>query len=189
MAFPASRFLLFVATLLLTACASPRLLVDGLPARGDIRVFALDARFSLTHAAERHAGRLVWQHLQDGDRFQFFSPLGQTVAELDFDPRHAQLRMADGAVHEAPGPDALVLELLGYPLPIDRLAAWTLARPQGDAQVERDPSGRPVLLAESGWQIRYEYEGTSPDALPVRLFVSRDGGPELRLRIEAWYAP
>lgn len=181
--------MLFMTALLLAACASPRLVVDGLPGRGDIRGFALEARFSLTHAGERHAGRLLWQHRQGGDQFQILSPLGQTVAEIDFNPQGARLRTADGVVHEAARPDELVLELLGYPLPIDRLAAWVLARPQGEAHVERDPSGRPVLLAESGWQIIYEYEEASSEALPVRLFVSRDGGPELRLRIEAWYAP
>ncbi len=174
---------------LLAACATPPPLVDGLPERAAVREFALDARFSVTHEAERHAGRLTWRHLAGSDEFRIFSPFGQTVAEIDFDVRQARLRTADGVVREAPTPDRLVVEVLGYPLPIDHLAGWVLARPQGEARSERDAAGRPSLLAEGGWQIVYEYDDERPGALPSRLFVTREGGPELRLRIEEWRAP
>lgn len=184
-----SRVLVFLVALVLAACATPLPLGEGLPARAEVRDFALDARFSLTHQAERHAGRLSWRHEAGGDEFRIHSPFGQTVAEIRFDARQASLRTADGALHEAATPGQLVQEVLGYPLPIDNLAGWVLARPRGEARIERDAAGRPQLLAEDGWQIAYEYDDAAAAALPSRLIVNRDGGPELRLRIEEWRTP
>lgn len=185
-----SRLLLPLLTaLLLAACATPMPTGGVLPARGDLREFAVSARFSLTHASERHAGRLLWEHRAGADELRLQSPFGQTVAEIRFDAAVARLRTADGEIHEAATPEGLLAGVLGYPLPVDDLAGWLLARPRGAAEVEYDVVGRPRHLAEAGWRISYDYDDEAADALPSRLTVTRDGGPELRLRIEEWRTP
>lgn len=184
-----NRLLPFLLALLVAACATPLSSPRPLPPRAELRAFALEARFSLTHDGERHSGRLSWRHDEFSDAVRIHSPFGQTVAELEFDAQRARLITADGVVHEAPTPEHLLREVLGYALPLDNLAGWILARPQNAAALERDAAARPRVLIESGWRILYEYDDESVGALPSRLFVVRDGGPELRLRIEEWLAP
>lgn len=182
-----SRFLLPLAVLLLSACAGPAVQVgDAMPPRAAIRDFSLDARFSVTHEAERHSGRLSWRHAGASDELQLSSPFGQVVAEVQIDSRRARLVASDRRVYEAPDVQQLTREVLGYPLPIRRLSEWVLGRESGRGQVEKDALGRPSRIEDDGWQISYEYDQESGDALPARLVVTRPGGPDLRLRIEEW---
>ncbi|MBW7903484.1 MAG: outer membrane lipoprotein LolB [Rhodocyclaceae bacterium] len=183
------RLLPLLPALLLAACAVAPPVADGLPPRAAVGDFALEARFSLTHEAERHAGRLAWQRRGADDELRIHSPFGQTVAEIFIDARQARLLAADGQERTAPDAESLLREVLGYPLPITDLAAWVLARPRPGARIEADALGRPREIADAGWRISYDYEGETADALPSRLIVTRDGGPELRLRIEEWRAP
>jgi outer membrane lipoprotein LolB len=189
---PFFRRLLSVAALLLTACAAPALRVgDGMQPRTAVRDFSLDARFSVTQAAERHSGRLSWQHRDGGDELQIASPFGQIVAEISVDRRRARLVAADQRVFEAADVQQLTEEVLGYRLPVNRLADWVLARRRDAAgvAVAADAAGRPQAISDDGWQITYEYDQDGADALPSRLFATRPGGPELRLRIEEWRTP
>ncbi|MBI2306040.1 MAG: outer membrane lipoprotein LolB [Rhodocyclales bacterium] len=183
------RFLSPLLALFLAACSALPPVSEGLPPRAAVRDFGLGARFSLTHEGERHAGRLDWSHRGAVDELRIHTPFGQTVAEIVIDARHARLLAADGQVREAADAAQLLREVLGYPLPIHDLAGWVLARPHAAARVELDAQGRPQSIADGGWQILYDYDAAGPDALPSRLTVSRDGGPELRLRIEEWRAP
>lgn len=148
--------------------------------------FSFSARFSLTHESERHAGRLAWQRRDAVDELRIGSPFGQTVAEIFIDGQGARLIAADGSARQAPDAAGLLHDVLGYPLPLADLAAWVLARPGPDARVERDARGRPSAIAEAGWYIRYDYDDALAETLPARLIAERDGGPELRLRIETW---
>jgi len=186
------RLLLPLLTaLLLSACATqpPSPTGDALPARGDVREFALAGRFSLTHEGERHSGRIDWRHRAQADEIEIVSPFGQIVAEIRFDAVAARLRTADGELREAATPDLLLAEVLGYPLPVERLRGWVLARPRSEARVEADAAGRPRELVDTGWRIAYDYDDSAAGALPSRLIATRDGGPELRLRIETWRMP
>jgi len=46
----------------------------------------------------------------------------------------------------------------------------------GAAQIERNGNGQITVLRQDGWEIRYlRYADTSPDSLPTRLQLNRDG--------------
>lgn len=184
------RLLLPLVVLLLSACAGPAGQVgDAMPSRAAIRDFSLDARFSVTHEAERHSGRLSWRHVGVRDELQLSSPFGQVVADVRIDAQGARLVASDRRVYEAPDVQQLTRQVLGYPLPIRGLAEWVLGREAAGGRMEKDALGRPRLIEEDGWQISYEYDREASDALPSLLIVTRSGGPDLRLRIEEWRAP
>lgn len=194
MRFPPLRFLLPAAVVLLLAgCATPGTQPDApLPPRPAIRDFSLEARFSVTQDAERHSGRLSWQHREQGDELQIVSPFGQIVAEISINSERARLTTSDRRVFEAPGAQQLTREVLGYALPIDRMADWVLAREHGatvDHGGARDRFGRPLVIEEDGWRISYDYEQDGTGALPAGMVATRAEGPELRLRIEEWRVP
>lgn len=180
--------LLLVAGLL-AGCAS--LPPPPLPARQDLRDFALEGRFALRatppdQPAQSAGGRLAWTHKNQIDTILLANPLGYGVAEIESGPAIARLRLADGKTSESSDPDSLIEEVTGQRLPVARLPAWLLGRSGGRAQIAHDDLGRPLRLVEDGWQIDYAYDNAAPDALPGRLTLSNGDGLELRLRIEQW---
>jgi len=162
-----------------------------MPARDQIRDFALEARFALRvslpdQTPQSSGGRLSWTHKNGDNRVLLSSPLGYGMAEIETTPALSRLRTADGKTHESADPDALFEEVTGQRLPITRLPAWLLGRANDSAQIDRDDRQRPIRLRETGWQIDYTYDEETPAALPARLILSRDQEIELRLRIEEW---
>lgn len=171
----------------LAACSTPAVRQVGVPAPGnDDRSFQIEARFSVTSENERYSGRLSWQHEASSDDLRIVSPFGQVVAEIEVRPDRASLLAADRQRHEAIDAQTLTRQVLGYPLPIERLAGWVRAYPAPSAMVTRDALGRPLLVVDEDWRVEYDYAEASPEALPARLLISRVGGPELLLRIEEW---
>jgi outer membrane lipoprotein LolB len=184
------RYLFPLVLALLAACAGPGVPVAEvqLP-RAAVRDFSLEARFAVTHESERHSGRLSWRHGVGVDELQLSSPFGQVLADIRIDSQRARLIASDRRVFEAADVQQLTREVLGYPLPIDRLSTWVLARAGVSARVEVDGLGRPLGIEEDGWSIIYEYDQETVEALPALIVVARQGGPELRLRIEDWRTP
>ena len=175
--------------MLLAACATTP--PEKLPARGEMRDFALEARFALRinrpdRAPESSGGRLDWQHKHGDNRILISNPLGIGVAEIDTSPTRSSLRTSDGQTRESTDPDALMEEITGQRLPIRQLPDWLLGRASPAAQLKKDELGRPLRLAEAGWLIDYAYADGTPDALPELVTLSRNGEIELRLRIEEW---
>lgn len=187
------RLLMPAAVLMLAACAAPRVQQGEvvLP-RAEITEFSLEARFSVTQEAERHSGRLSWRHGKAGDELQISSPFGQIVAEISITPGRARLTASDKRIFEAADIEQLTREVLGYSLPVGRLAEWVLAR-EGrfgvSSGIVRDAAGRLMRIDAEAWQLSYEYDREGADALPATVFATRVGGPELRLRIEEWRTP
>ncbi len=64
---------------------------------------------------------------QSGE-LRLFSPLGQTLAVLAWEPGRATLR-ANNGVREFSSLDALVAEVTGTPIPIAALFEWLAGRP------------------------------------------------------------
>lgn len=176
------------AGLLLSACASaPK---APLPARDQMRDFALEARFALRvsppgQAVQSSGGRLSWEHRNGNNHLLISNPLGFALAEIDTTPTLSRLRTADGQTRESPDADALIEEVTGQRLPVTLLPAWLLGRNSGNSSL-KDAAKRPARHQEAGWLVEYAYADDNPDALPARLTLSRDGEIELRLRIEEW---
>jgi len=184
-----SGFLLLLATSLLAACTSVP--PAPLATRDNIRNFTLEGRFALRvtlpgQAVQNSGGRLTWTHQNRSDRVLLSSPLGYGLAEIETTPEISRLRTAEGKTRESTDPDALIEDVTGQRLPVSCMPAWLLGRSGGNARIESDAFGRPARLNEDGWQVDYAFEDDSPNALPSRLTLSRNGEIELRLRIEEW---
>lgn len=117
------------------------------------------------------------------------SPFGQGMAEIVTSESGARLTGSDGRVYEASDAETLTRQVLGYPLPLARLADWVRGWDAGARISERDVHGRPLRLHHEDWLIDYGYPGDDPQAPPDRIFAERAGGFELRLRIDEWNSP
>lgn len=199
------RGALLSVALYLSACAGlPQPAPDKIaPGRDALRGYTLDGRFALHHEDKSYSGRLSWRHAEsdtpsgageqgnDSDELLLASPLGQGMAEIISNASGARLTASDGRTYAAENAETLTRQVLGYPLPLRKLADWVRGRPHRSAPeepVELDALARPLRLREEGWRIDYEYDNDAPQALPTRLFIERtnEGGFSLRLRIDEW---
>lgn len=185
-----------VCLLCLNACTTLPHLKGSVvsPSRDALQSFAFDGRFSLRYAEKNYAGRLSWQHNEHSggqarDALLIASPLGQGIAELSSDSMGARLRASDGKSYFAADAETLIQQVLGYPLPLARLADWLGAQKVGAEVGATDAFGRPLRLLQNGWCIDYVYNNEDPQAPPARLTITYENTLELRLRIDTWYDP
>jgi outer membrane lipoprotein LolB len=155
------------------------------PPRDSLADFSLQGRFSLRHEDKNYSGRLSWRHQGISNEVLLSSPFGQGMAEIVTGASGAQLTMSDGQVFAAEDTETLTQQVLGYPLPLTLLTDWVRGR-AGAGQAERDGFGRLVRLRQAGWSIEYGYENDDVQAPPSRIFAQREGGMDLRLRIDEW---
>lgn len=169
---PAWRWLVVVLTALgLSACANLAMpLAARQPTQSDVLDdFSLEARFSLRHDEKNFTGRLSWRHAGNHDDLLLASPFGQGMARIVGDENGVLLTVGDGKTYAAADAAALTQQVLGFPLPLDKLLEWVRGKRSGGEFDVLDAVGRPLHLREAGWRIDYEYESDDPQALPGRL--------------------
>ena len=178
---------LILAALLIGGCAvAPSTPTSPPPARTTLDAFSLEGRFSLRHENRNYSGRLSWRHRGDLNTVLLSSPFGQGMAEITTDEHGASLTTSDGKQETASDAETLTQRVLGYPLPLTALTDWIRGRDDAAGITERDTQGRPLRLAHQGWRLEYGYESEDPQAPPNRIFAERNGGLELRLKIDEW---
>lgn len=185
-----ASFLIIVGVLALSACtALPPTTSENaaLLRQGDrLDAFSLAGRFSIRHEGRNYVGQLHWRHAGDRDDLLLSSPFGQGMAEIVSDGIGARLTSSDGSTQSAATADELLQSVLAYPLSLSQLLDWLRGRNPDAGKLALDGLGRPLHLRHEDWRIDYEYDNDDPQALPGRLFVEREGGFSLRLRIDEW---
>ncbi|MEF8716285.1 MAG: lipoprotein insertase outer membrane protein LolB [Candidatus Accumulibacter necessarius] len=179
-----------VGVLVLSACVTPPL-PASVPVpiaveRNGLDAFSLSGRFSMRHEGKSYVGQLTWRHDGADNELVLSSPLGQGLAEIISDSGGARLTGSDGRSQTAANADELLQSALAYPLSLSQLLYWLRGRNPDHGKMVRDALGRPLHLSHEDWRIDYDYDSDDPQALPGRLFVEREGGFTLRLRIDQW---
>jgi outer membrane lipoprotein LolB len=181
------RRLLWLLISLLAGCATTPVEVQR-PAQPDAP-FAFNGRVAFKHGEQRESAGVRWVHNPAEDEILLLAPLGQTVARIHRDANEVTLDAA-GKHHAAQDMEALMQQELGWQLPLSGLRYWVtgLPAPDGQSSVERDANGQLSVLRQQGWEIHYtRYAAITPDALPLRLRLTRDD-MEVLLLIDDWEA-
>ena len=180
---------LATAASLLAACATvppPPDLAAATPLSDS--AFVIDGRLSARRGADAIAVDFAWRHDPPRDALVVSSPLGQTLAELEGDTalRRVQVTLADGRTTHDDDWATLTGRALGFPLPVEALAAWVRGAPHGGSAyvVEADGNGRAALLRQDGWEIVFGYDDAQARR-PVRLRMG-SADVDVRLVIERW---
>jgi outer membrane lipoprotein LolB len=180
------RYLLLL-TLLLTGCATAPVAVQR-PAQAE-SPFAFNGRVSVKMGDQRNNAGVRWVHGAAADEILLMGPLGQTMARICRDTQGVTLE-TPGKRYEAQHMETLMQQVLGWQLPLYGLRYWVTALPAPDSEfnIERDTNGQVAVLRQHGWEIRYSrYAAATPDALPLRLDLKREG-VEVLLLIDEWEA-
>jgi len=138
----------FATALLAAGCATP----VAPPAPAGVPPSIWSGRFAVTWSEpadpgreERASGRFLLR--ADGERTELdvFSPFGQTLAHAVAGPEGATLETSDGARHAAHSPEALTEQVLGWRVPVARLADWL----RGGAGAGASRTG----FVDAGWTV------------------------------------
>lgn len=119
-------FVAVAIALLMAACAAPPR-VSGLENRSDHWSGRLSVRVDSEAAKSFQAGFDLAGNAQQGELL-LYSPLGATLAQLQWTPTGALLR-SDGQVRRFESIDALTREATGTALPVASIFEWLAGRP------------------------------------------------------------
>jgi outer membrane lipoprotein LolB len=172
--------------LLVGGCAS---LPQDLPAAGG---FHLRGKMGVVQASESFSARFLWRQNGAAYALDLWGPLGQGRVQLTGNRRRLELRDGEGAVISRGTPEAVMVEHLGFSLPLAVLEQWVRGRPAAEiplADAVYDDSGRLTAFSQLDWHVqleRYRPVGPPPgQALPHRVTASRDDY-RVRLAISEW---
>jgi outer membrane lipoprotein LolB len=130
-------------------------------------------RLSLTVSEESWSARVDWTQRGQASRLRLSGPFGQGAAELLMRPGAAELRTADDHRYSAETPEDLMVEHVGWSIPLDGLRYWLLGLPEPEVEpavLELDDRGRISRLEQSGWTVRYlRYQSVGALEMPARL--------------------
>jgi outer membrane lipoprotein LolB len=189
-----ARALLWPSLLLaLSACAvrPPAPEVDH-PVRAfeqyQARVLALDrwilsGRLALDADGQQWHTNVRWRQTGESFDIRLFGPFGRDAGRVQGSPHGASLRAPDGGEFEADDVDMLVIDALGWRLPVSGMRYWVMGVPAPDSAYlhQLDDTGRLAQLEQSGWTVRFQrYSSSSSPGLPDRLELTFQ---DIRLRV------
>ena len=122
---------------------------------------------------------LFWLQRQDYYDIRLSGPLGRGAARLTGRPGSVLLEVANQGRYEAPTPEALLGEQLGWSLPVSHLVWWVrgLPAPGSKSRVTLNGDSRLANLEQDGWKIEYlSYVEQNGFWLPERVKLH---GPDL----------
>jgi outer membrane lipoprotein LolB len=190
------RFLLLAALLSLASCASvPPPAPDNTEAQArhlrkleDISAFSLSGRMAVQTEKRGFSGSVRWKHVEEGDNFSLYSPLGAQVAEIKAGQEGVTLTTNDRKSYQAADAETLLKQTMGWSLPLAGLSDWALGRPTSGPYeaVSWDAQGRLSRLKQAGWNIEYSaYQDVDGVDLPGKVIL-RSPQLDLKLLVEHW---
>lgn len=143
----------------------------------------LQGRVNVRYYDESQTPRIQWQQNQGQYHIRLWGTFNAGNTEIEGQPGLVTLEQ-DGEVLTASSPEDLILQQLGYELPVSHLEYWIrgIPAPVSEAQLGFNELNQLASLEQDGWSVIYsdmrQYEQLS---LPRRVDVSRDAG-DVRLR-------
>jgi outer membrane lipoprotein LolB len=118
------------------------------------------------------SGTLFWLQRQDYYDIRLSGPLGRGAARLTGRPGAVSLEVANQGRYDAPDPETLLKDQLGWKLPVSHLVWWVrgLPAPDSKSSLTLDSDSRLSNLEQDGWQIEYlSYTEQNGYTLPERM--------------------
>lgn len=155
-----------------------------------ISAWVMEGRIAVRTPDDAWSANLEWRHDAKDDRMALNGPFAQRAATIRYTNKFISFEAADGSRAESADPETLLLERLGFSVPLDALRYWVLALPApGQEFVPRPSSDTPAASADfdqAGWSLRYgsfmrEGRWTAP-----RKMVIEGRGVVLKLIVDRW---
>ncbi|MBI3775617.1 MAG: outer membrane lipoprotein LolB [Gammaproteobacteria bacterium] len=134
------------------------------------------------------SGTMQWMQNDQNYVIDIRGPAGTGTVRLERSEQGNVLRLSDEQSFAGHDVRALLIEHIGWDIPVDALQRWIIGRPDPgfDKQFELDDAGRLLHLRQSGWDVEYKrYSRTGMFDLPEKIFA-RNEHAQLRLFVDEW---
>lgn len=205
-------FLLLLASLLLSACATGTkpgadLLPDAVITSAEARRVAvlqqqlawsfkgrISIRIEENGDTDGGSGNLSWKQSPQQVELNFHAALGRAAWQLSSGPNQAKVTLADGSVYVDSDVQRLLRRHLGWDVPVNELSCWLRglvlapACPVSSAIIiSRDAQGRPLQLQQNEWQVQiHSWLLVDNISLPKKIEFSAPGR-KFKLVIKQWH--
>jgi len=192
-------FLLSCVLLSITACApilqtKPDTSPESLFATRAKDLVQLDrwkirGRTMITQGSEAWSVGLRWQEDRGAYQIKLEGPFAQGGVTLDGDEEQVVLTMTSGEKIASTNPEELILDVVGWNLPVSALQDWVRGLPYDKQSIESikyDAEGRITHLVQQGWNIEFlRYMPFDRYSMPAKIFIKH---PDLSIRlvISSW---
>lgn len=205
-----SRSLIIVLVMLIGACSqTPELQVTSESEQSwdlrqqqlaGINEWEIHARAAILLKDENEKDKVYpvgisWSRQKDLFSMVIEAPFGQGVIRIESNistdrSKLFKLTLADGNYRLGATPEALLVDLLGWSIPVSGLKSWIKGLPQPDIESSYEiyGSGRLKSLRQNGWLINYlAYfsEEKQAQQLPKRLYLKHNN-LGIKIVIERW---
>lgn len=136
----------------------------------------LQGRVNVRYEGESHTPRIRWQQSEDDYQIRLWGTFNAGNTLISGTPKGVKLE-TDGRTSNARTPERLVLNELGYELPVSALNYWIkgLPAPRPRSQIAFDESNLLAEIRQDGWTVRYlDLRQYGSLTLPRRIELSRD---------------
>lgn len=145
----------------------------------DLAHWQLQGRVNARYYDEAHTPRIRWQQQADHYHIRLWGALNAGATLIEGEPGRVRLEQS-GEVRTASRPEDLILEHLGYELPVSQLGYWIRGIPNpGQAhRVEMGELDQLVSLEQAGWELHFtDYRLFGEVTLPRRIDMRRQDEP------------
>ena len=199
-----TRSLIFLFAFFLGACAttpSPIKLISESPSPEQaqawqhhrqlvkrITSWTLTGRIVVNTEDDGWNGELNWSQSVDGYGIQFSAPFGQGAFQLDGSDTAVEMRFSDGKTFQAADAESLLVEQLGWHLPLSGFQHWVtgMPKPESTSVLNYRHDGRLAKLQQGKWLVTYpEYVTIGGVMMPRKVFFENHE-LSVRLVIDRW---
>ena len=189
----------FAAVLLLSACArtpQPPVIADNRSAfwtqhqhqAATLSRWNIMGKLGIRTAQQSNSARINWQQLDTAFDIHITSLLGQGVATLTGTTGDTHIKLAGQGEFNSSNPEALLLQQLGWTLPIAALNYWVRGIPAPDNETfyQLNEQGLLDTMQQVGWHLSFSrYQTLDSHTLPSKIRLQR-GEITLTLLIKRW---
>lgn len=155
----------------------------------DLSNWSAYGRLAIRSEKEAWSITVHWTQRGEAYRIRFNAPLGQGSMELAGNADGVSLRTHKNEVFTAGDPETLLLDTVGWRIPLSGLRYWLIGRTEAGAPVDGldlDVAGRLQHLEQSGWQVDYlRYGQVGSLELPTKVFLE-NARLSARLVVSHW---
>lgn len=137
---------------------------------------------------QSNSARFNWQQQAQHFDIRVTTLLGQGVAALSGTSGDVYLNIAGRGEYTTHAPEALLLQELGWTLPVDVLNYWVRGIPAPDSQARYQLNEQGLLdtLQQAGWQLQFSrYQQLESHQLPGKILLQQND-IKLTLLIKKW---
>lgn len=199
-----TRSLILLVVLFLSACATtppPIKLISEPPSPAQEKSWqqhfqrvnqtsnwTLEGRIVVKTEDDGWNGELNWSQRINDYGIQFSAPFGQGAFQLDGSATGVEIRFSDGNSFQAADAETLLVEQLGWHLPLSDFRYWVtgIPKPELASVLKYRPDGRLAALQQGQWLVTYpEYVDTGEVMMPRKVFLENHE-LSVRLVIDRW---